>query len=174
MTFRHHELTSSGRCCLTPGTNAYPASPSTNFYVLLCTLQAGSMPDEITALTALETLCLSAPFAPRRGLPPGFGGLPLRSLTLWEGDLSGEGSTKELQGLTGLEVRVLLSFCHLLSCLKGDTAAAELVAGCQVRGSADGNAYSAPAFKCSSMHRPCVTRVTPRLLLAALCANWGS
>jgi hypothetical protein len=73
-------------------------------------LQAGSMPDGITALTALETLCLSAPFAPRRGLPPGFGGLPLRALTLWEGDLSGADATKELQGLTGLEV----SFCSLL------------------------------------------------------------
>jgi hypothetical protein len=62
------------------------------------------MPDGITALTALETLCLSVPFAPRRGLPPGFGGLPLQGLTLWEGDLSGEGATKELQGLTGLDV----------------------------------------------------------------------
>lgn len=68
------------------------------------------MPDGITALTALETLCLSAPFAPRRGLPPGFGGLPLRGLTLWEGDLSGADAAKELAGLTGLEV----TSCRLL------------------------------------------------------------
>jgi hypothetical protein len=69
------------------------------------------MPDGITALTSLRSLSLSAPFAPRRGLPPGFGALPLANLTLWQGDLSGAAATQELQGLTGLEVTVSAGRC---------------------------------------------------------------
>lgn len=62
------------------------------------------MPDTITQLTNLQRLCLNTPFAPKRGLPPGFGALPLASLTLWGGQLGGDHATDELAGLKDLEV----------------------------------------------------------------------
>jgi hypothetical protein len=62
------------------------------------------MPEGITALTNLTSLNLRAPFSCFGALPPGFGALPLVSLTLWHASLMDPGAAQELEGLTGLEV----------------------------------------------------------------------
>ena len=65
------------------------------------------MPEGITALSNLRSLTLDAPFSPLGALPPGFGALPLVSLTLWDADFSDAAATAELEGLTGLEVSAI-------------------------------------------------------------------
>lgn len=64
------------------------------------------MPEGITALTKLTSLNLRAPFSCFGALPPGFGALPLVSLTLWDAEFSDAAATQELEGLTGLEVNI--------------------------------------------------------------------
>ena len=65
------------------------------------------MPEGITALTDLSSLTLHAPFSRWGALPPGFGALPLVSLTLWDADFSDAATTQELEGLTGLKVNIV-------------------------------------------------------------------
>ena len=64
------------------------------------------MPEGITTLTNLTSLNLHAPFSRWDALPPGFGTLPLVSLTLWHASFTGATATQELEGLTSLEVNI--------------------------------------------------------------------
>ncbi len=90
------------------------------------------MPDGITKLTTLQHLALNAPFVPRGRLPPGFGALPLTTLTLWGAHLPDDRALRELTGLTKLEVRHRLITGPLsdaaagLSCAAGQEAHAAL------------------------------------------------